>query len=528
MNYPVWDVAFGAGLLIAVVSILHVFVSHFAVGGGLFLVLTERKARRNNDTALLNWLKSHTRFFVLVTVVFGVVSGVGIWFTIGLINPMATASLIHIYVWGWAIEWIFFFLEITAALLYLYGWDKLEPRLHMWYGWIYFIAAYISLVVINGIITFMLTPGSWIRNHQFWRGFFNPTYFPSVVLRTAIALALAGIYALITASVQKDSALKARIVRWSALWIVPSLAVMPLIGWWYIRRVPADIWANARGAMPTGSLFATLAVVFLAVTFALALLALLRPGRIHLAFSLLVAVVALGTMGSFEFVREAIRKPYVIQGYLYSNSLYAKQMPGDGGFTTDEVSNAGVLKSAKWIHIRDLTPQNQVIVGHEIFRVECQSCHTQNAYRGIKELIVSRQWNQNKIQAMLGGLEFMHNGVMPPFSGTDPERAALAAYLSSLQPIPANAVAATDGKTVFAQNCSMCHQVTAADPLFKNLPQDPNAAADALRDLTALFPLMPDIKLSDQQRPALVQWINSQRSGILRSANEPAATQGGN
>ena len=36
MNYPVWDVAFGAGLLIAVVAILHVFVSHFAVGGGLF------------------------------------------------------------------------------------------------------------------------------------------------------------------------------------------------------------------------------------------------------------------------------------------------------------------------------------------------------------------------------------------------------------------------------------------------------------------------------------------------------------
>ena len=36
----------------------------------------------------------------------------------------------------------------------------------------------------------------------------------------------------------------------------------------------------------------------------------------HLAFSLLVALVALGAMGSFEFVREAIRKPYVISKYL--------------------------------------------------------------------------------------------------------------------------------------------------------------------------------------------------------------------
>ena len=142
MNFPVWDVAFGAGLLMALVAGLHVFVSHFAVGGGLFLVLTERKARQDQDAELLGWLKFHTRFFVLLTVVFGAVSGVGIWFTIGLISPTATSNLIHIYVWGWAIEWVFFFLEITSALLYLSGWDKLEPKLHQWYGWIYFVTAF--------------------------------------------------------------------------------------------------------------------------------------------------------------------------------------------------------------------------------------------------------------------------------------------------------------------------------------------------------------------------------------------------
>jgi hypothetical protein len=56
MNYPVWDVRFGAGLLIALVAILHVFVSHFAVGGGLFLVLTEKKARpATTSHYLLGW-----------------------------------------------------------------------------------------------------------------------------------------------------------------------------------------------------------------------------------------------------------------------------------------------------------------------------------------------------------------------------------------------------------------------------------------------------------------------------------------
>jgi mono/diheme cytochrome c family protein len=524
MNYPVWDVAFGAGLLIALVAILHVFVSHFAVGGGLFLVLTERRARRKNDSALLEWLKSHTKFFVLVTVVYGAVSGVGIWFTIGLISPLATSNLIHAYVWGWAIEWVFFFLEITAALLYLYGWETLEARIHEWYGWIYFIAAFASMVIINGIITFMLTSGRWVQNHEFWTGFFNPTYWPSLAFRFAISLALAGIYALITASVQKDAALKARIVRWSALWIVPSLVLLVPFGRWYIHKIPAEVWASARGPMPTGTHFAYLAAILLTVTLTLALISLLRPARLHLAFSLLVALVALGAMGSFEFVREAIRKPYVIGNYLYANSLYAAPMPGDGGFTVEQIDDAGVLPVAKWIQNRQLTKENQAAVGREIFRVECQSCHTVDSYRGVKRYLKERQWDQDRIQAMLSSLDLMHNSVMPPFAGTDPERAALASFLSTVQPVTSSQANAEDGRTVFERNCSMCHQVKSDDALFAHLPSDPKVAADALKDLPNLFIRMPDLKLSDQERSALVQWVNTQRSVSATAGT----SQGGN
>ncbi len=512
MNYPVWDVTFGAGLLMAMVAILHVFVSHFAVGGGLFLVITERRARRNNDVALLGWLKAHTRFFVLVTVVFGAISGVGIWFTIGLIAPTATSNLIHAYVWGWAIEWVFFFVEITAALLYYYGWEKLEARLHEWYGWVYFIAAFASMVIINGIITFMLTSGTWTKNHQFWKGFFNPTCFPSLAFRFAVALALAGIYALITASLQKDALLKGRLVRWSVCWIAPSLAVLPALGWWYIHKIPPEVWADVRGPMPTATHFALFAVVLLAVTFTLTLLALVKPGRMPLALSLLVALVALGAMGSFEFVREAIRKPYVIANYLYANSLYSDTTPGDGGFSVDEVNTAGIVHSAKWIANRDLTKKDQAAVGREIFRLECESCHTTDAYRGVKHYLALRQWDRTKIQAMLSVLGLMHNGAMPPFAGTDAESRALAAFLSTLHPVSATATAAaSDGQTVFDQNCSMCHRISPGDTLFTKLPKDPNAASKALTDLPSLFPAMPDLKLPDRQRLALVSWVNTQR-----------------
>ena len=191
MNYPVWDLP-APGLLIAAVAILHVFVSHFAVGGGLFLVVAEKKARRESDEGLLGFVRALSRGFVLLTLVLGALTGVGIWFTIGLVQPQATSALVTTFVWAWATEWTFFAVEIAAAMVYFYGWDRLDPRTHMVVGWIYFAASWASLAVVAGILAFMLTSGGWVRTGRFADGFFNPTYLPMVGLRTAVAVGLAG------------------------------------------------------------------------------------------------------------------------------------------------------------------------------------------------------------------------------------------------------------------------------------------------------------------------------------------------
>ena len=223
-------------------------------------------------------------------------------------------------------------------------------------------------------------------------------------------------------------------MRWSAGWIVPFLAILPALGWWYIHSIPSTVWDATRGAVPTATHFASSAAVLLAATLALALLALVRPERMHLAFSLLIALVALGAMGSFEEVRETIRKPYVISNYLYANSLYSAKVPGDGGFSVDEVNATGLLPVAKWINRAALNTNDLAAVGREVFRLECESCHTLDGYRGVKHYLALRQWDTNKIQAMLGTIEFMHNSVMPPFAGTEAERHALAVYLAKSSP----------------------------------------------------------------------------------------------
>ena len=158
MNYPFWDIPYlGSGWVIGLIAIFHVMISQFAVGGGLYLPLAERKALKMTDpkakAAWLSQLASHSKFFLFLTAVFGTVSGVGIWFAIGLTHPEATSTLIHNFVFGWAMEWVFFMVELTTIAVYYYTWNRIDERLHLKVGWVYGGASAATLIIINGILS---------------------------------------------------------------------------------------------------------------------------------------------------------------------------------------------------------------------------------------------------------------------------------------------------------------------------------------------------------------------------------------
>ena len=69
MHYPNWYVPFlTAPMVIALVAVLHVVVSHYAVGGGFFLAIETAHAYRTKNTGYLAYLRDHAWFFILVTV----------------------------------------------------------------------------------------------------------------------------------------------------------------------------------------------------------------------------------------------------------------------------------------------------------------------------------------------------------------------------------------------------------------------------------------------------------------------------
>jgi cytochrome bd-type quinol oxidase subunit 1 len=314
MEYPIWHLTtLAGGFWIALIGTFHVFLAHFAVGGGLYLTLSEIYARKVGSPVLLAHVKKHTRFFLLITMVAGGVTGVGIWFIIGLLSPQATSSLIKIFVYGFATEWVFFLCEIVSLLVYYYGFDRMDPRDHVRMGFLYFFFAMLSLLTINGIVGFMLTPGKWLVTHNFWDGFFNPTFWPQAALRTAISLTLAGLFGFVTATRIPDDegeGARERMVRMAAAWTILPLLACFAAGWWYLGALPEPqqqmvLLRSERisGFLRDFQYFAAAAAVGALV------LAVRMPRAVRFPLALFVLLTGWGANRRVVLVRETPPKP---------------------------------------------------------------------------------------------------------------------------------------------------------------------------------------------------------------------------
>ncbi|HPC10782.1 MAG TPA: cytochrome ubiquinol oxidase subunit I [candidate division Zixibacteria bacterium] len=511
MNYPFWDTTLGYGVLMAVIAVVHVFVSHFAIGGGLYLVVAERAARRRGDDDHLGFLRRLSRFFVLTTVVFGALTGVGIWFIIGLLNPAATAVLIRNFVWGWAAEWCFFIIEILAALLYYYGWDCLTPRRHLIIGWIYFGAAWLSLVIINGIVTFMLTPGDWLATGRFWDGFFNPTYWSSLVLRTGICIMLAGLCALAVAARLPAPGARVRLVRYNAVWGLVGLAVVIPSLFWYVGDIPADLMAAARQTMNIP--FAALDLLYLltaAIAALLAILGLLAPRAWRTEVAAVALALGLVWFGSYEWFREALRKPYVITGYMYASGV-------EGARAADYRAD-GMLA-----HMAYRTGDE----GADLFRRACRSCHSLENYNALKPFFDGA--DEEFITAMVQGIGAMR-GNMPPWTGTPEEARLLAAHLAArTDRRPFAEVCGLSGvdlgRRVYEVRCGSCHVLGGFNDKTQSLAGLSEEEYRTLLDMSDdLGEEMPPFTGGEPERVALIQFLQT----LSAPAGTPAAaTRGG-
>lgn len=444
MNYPVWDVpVIGSGWTIGIIAIIHILISHFAVGGGIFLPMAEAKAIREGRKDWFPALEKFSKFFLILTGVFGAMTGVGIWFSIGLANPEGTSALIHNFVFGWAIEWVFFLVELTLAAAYYYTWGKVSERDHLRLGWAYAIASIGTLVIITGILTFKLTPGGWLafagsgeEPHHFFEAFFNAGYLPSLGLRILVCVSLAGIWALVYfggMDGETEGPTKEKLVRWAAKWILPAYSLMPVFALWYYTTIPADhrelfqlgVSTIGQGAFTHVTRMALMAVLSSAtIALVIFLFAWLFPRELTRGQGLAILFLALLATASGESVREFLRKPFVVNGYLYSNGVRVLNI--------DKVNRVGYLANSPWAKPVTDTTLPSPEIGLRMFQGQCMACHTVDGYRSMKRLAGGR--DGKAIGSILKILkdhkpESPYYKYMPPLVGNAAEIESLRQYL---------------------------------------------------------------------------------------------------
>ena len=163
---------------------------------------------------------------------------------------------------------------------------------------------------------------------MFWPAFFNPGYWPSLFIRTGICCTLAGVWSLVTCSrISNDQLkLKTEMIDWTVKWFLPLFVTLPFLMFWYLHQVPEThrvlLTLGVNTAAPgIFTMVTRMAVVVLvssltligAVYFA----ALRSPEDFRPAQAWVMVLLALTMVGSLEYTREMLRKPFIVSDHMY-------------------------------------------------------------------------------------------------------------------------------------------------------------------------------------------------------------------
>jgi mono/diheme cytochrome c family protein len=409
-------------MVIGGLGIFHVFLAQMALGGGMLLCYFELLRRSGRSRHAGRFIIGYFPALVLVSFVLGALTGLALWFTSIQVSPRTLGVMVDEFHWIWATAWSFFCLEVVSGYAFLRYKDRLSARGRLMLLVLYSTAAWFSLFWINGTLSFQLTPGRWAETHSIWAGFFNASFWPSLLYRTVAAMSIAALAACVVIDISGPADREARreLIGHAALFLVP-MVLMPFLGGWFLASMPPDSRSWVLGGSTTLMMFMGIGLGASVLIGAYALGAFWYRGLSLSGFTaMLLSALAFAATAGGEFVREGVRKSYSIGQVLYSNSL-----------RQDELARLRMVGSVADdpYSVRDglLYPNDQLETGAKVFRFQCGVCHTYDGANGLLEL--TGTWTVDQKRLHLAQLHRTKPS-MPRFAGTSHELEALVQLLS--------------------------------------------------------------------------------------------------
>lgn len=232
-------------IAIASVALTHALCATFIVGSTMIGAASETIGYVRQDLRFerLARLIAFTLIFTTAAISF---FGVTFVFLLNIFWPRFWSTLFRIMFWPLILEACFFLGEAIFAYAWYYSWDWSKSsvrrmRWHLSFGWGAAICAFIAMVMIDIVASYMLTP---LPPDQIWQAIFNPTMLYLDQHRivgnlTWTGFGLAAICAI--AFLRSKTATDRLFYRWGGAVCFTvgfgAMLIMPAIGYRYLLEV---------------------------------------------------------------------------------------------------------------------------------------------------------------------------------------------------------------------------------------------------------------------------------------------------
>ena len=226
----------------------HILFAVAGIGMPVLMVVAEQRYRSTGDRICLELAKRWAKGTAILFAV-GAVSGTVLSFELGLLWPGFMEFAGPVIGMPFSLEGFAFFTEAIFLGIYLYGWDRISPRAHLWAG---------ILVAVSGAASgiFVVIANAWMNAPTGFEvvngrvadvdpiaGMLNPMAFQQTLHMTlasyaATGLGVAGIHAFLLL-IDRHNAFHRRALSVALLVGAPAAVLQPISGDLSARAVAA-------------------------------------------------------------------------------------------------------------------------------------------------------------------------------------------------------------------------------------------------------------------------------------------------
>ncbi len=217
----------------------HIIFAVVGIGMPVLMVIAERRWQKTGDAIYLDLAKRWAKGTAILFAV-GAVSGTVLSFELGLLWPKFMEFAGPIIGMPFSLEGFAFFTEAIFLGIYLYGWDRISRRAHIWAGIAVAVSGAASGIFVVIANAWMNSPtgfdlvGGQIANVDPIAGLMNPMAFQqtlhmTLAAYTATGFAVAGIHALLLL-IDRSNAFHRRALSVALVLGVPAALLQPISG----------------------------------------------------------------------------------------------------------------------------------------------------------------------------------------------------------------------------------------------------------------------------------------------------------